>query len=40
MTANAFAEDIRSAAEAGMNAHIAKPLDVAKMIETLTELLR
>ena len=40
MTANAFAEDIKAAEDAGMNAHIAKPLDVAKMMETLTELLR
>ena len=40
MTANAFAEDIQAAKDAGMNAHIAKPLDVAKMMETLTEILR
>ena len=29
MTANAFAEDIRDALEAGMNAHVAKPIDMA-----------
>ncbi len=29
MTANAFAEDIRDALEAGMNAHVAKPVDMA-----------
>ena len=40
MTANAFAEDIQAAKDAGMNAHIAKPLDVPKMMETLTEILR
>ena len=40
MTANAFSEDIKAAAEAGMDAHIAKPLDVPKMMETLTEILR
>ena len=40
MTANAFSEDIRSAEEAGMDAHIAKPLDVAKMMETLSAVLR
>ncbi len=28
MTANAFAEDVREAAEAGMNDHIAKPIDI------------
>ena len=40
MTANAFSEDIKAAKDAGMNAHIAKPLDVAKMMEILTEILR
>ena len=39
MTANAFAEDVKRAKEAGMNAHIAKPIDVKKMIEVLTEVL-
>ena len=28
MTANAFVEDVRDAMEAGMNAHIAKPIDM------------
>ncbi len=40
MTANAFTEDIQAAKEAGMNAHVAKPIDVANLMETLTELLR
>ena len=31
MTANAFAEDIKKAKAAGMNAHLAKPLDTQKM---------
>jgi|GEM_PF-529197 len=35
MTANAFVEDIKKAKEAGMNSHIAKPLDVAKLIAEL-----
>ena len=39
MTANAFQEDIQAAKEAGMNAHIAKPIDIAKMMDTLTEIL-
>ncbi len=39
MTANAFTEDIQAAKDAGMNSHIAKPLDIQKMIETLTEVL-
>ena len=28
MTANAFAEDEKAARDAGMDAHVAKPLDV------------
>ena len=40
MTANAFTEDIQAAKDAGMNSHIAKPIDIPKMIETLTEVLR
>ena len=39
MTANAFTEDIQAAKDAGMNDHIAKPLDVPKMIETLKQFL-
>ena len=35
MTANAFAEDVRAAREAGMNEHIAKPLDFAKLAAVL-----
>lgn len=32
MTANAFSEDIDRAQNAGMNAHLSKPLDVPKML--------
>ena len=39
MTANAFKEDEEACMQAGMQAHIAKPIDVAKMIETLTNVL-
>ena len=39
MTANAFAEDIQAAKAAGMDAHIAKPIDVSKMLTTLSEIL-
>jgi signal transduction histidine kinase/CheY-like chemotaxis protein len=31
MTADAFADDVRHATEAGMNGHIAKPIDVEKL---------
>ena len=39
MTANAFQEDVRTAEEAGMNGHIAKPLDVPAMMATLARVL-
>ncbi len=39
MTANAFAEDIKASGEAGMDAHIAKPLDVELLCRTLHKLL-
>ncbi|SHK67863.1 His Kinase A (phospho-acceptor) domain-containing protein [Fibrobacter sp. UWB12] len=37
MTANAFEEDKKNALDAGMNGHLAKPIDVQKLIQTLTE---
>ena len=40
MTANAFVEDIRASEEAGMQGHIAKPIDVNVMIQTLTNVLK
>ena len=39
MTANAFSEDVKSALDAGMNAHIAKPIDIANMMQTLAKIL-
>ncbi|MDN2697733.1 PAS domain-containing protein [Janthinobacterium sp. SUN073] len=38
MTANAMHEDRLRAIASGMNAHVAKPIDVDDMIETLTRL--
>ncbi len=35
MTADAFADDIRKAKEAGMNDHISKPVDIGKLEEAL-----
>ena len=40
MTANAFREDEERCMEAGMNAHLAKPLDDEKIKQTISEELR
>ena len=40
MTANAFEEDKQNAFAAGMNAHIAKPIDVLKLMDTLMAILK
>ena len=40
MTANAFAEDVQRCLDAGMNAHLAKPLDDEKIKQTIREELR
>ena len=39
LSANAFNEDIEDSKQAGMNAHLSKPIDVQKLISTLTDLL-
>lgn len=39
MTANAFAEDAEKSRQAGMNAHIPKPLEIATLYATLNEIL-
>ena len=39
MTANAFSEDVKKAHDAGMNAHITKPIDVNVMVSVLTDIL-
>lgn len=40
MTANAFEEDKKAAFEAGMNGHVAKPIDTPKLMELLNEILK
>ena len=39
MTANAFAEDVAAAKNAGMNEHIAKPLDFGQLLKALRKWL-
>ncbi len=40
MTANAFEEDKRAAINAGMNEHLAKPIDVQELMRTLARMLK
>ena len=39
MTANAFSEDVKKAEDAGMNGHVAKPIDVKVLTDTLRKIL-
>ena len=38
LTANAFAEDMAATAQAGMNAHITKPIDPKRLAQALQDL--
>ena len=40
MTANAFTEDIKLALQSGMNAHLAKPIDIKALSGVLNKYLR
>jgi CheY-like chemotaxis protein len=40
MTANAFQEDVNAAIDAGMQAHIAKPIDLSVLTKTLLSILK
>ena len=39
MTANAFAEDRKAAIDAGMNAHVSKPIDIDNLIDTIASFI-
>lgn len=39
MTANAFSEDVQKAKDAGMDAHVAKPIDINDLVQKLTDIL-
>ena len=38
MTANAFDEDVQRSLQAGMNAHLSKPIEPERLYETLHRL--
>ena len=40
MTADAFAEDVQKCMECGMNGHVAKPVDVNKLLVLLKQIKR
>ena len=40
MPGNAFREDVQAAMDAGMQAHIAKPIDIGVLTQTLRSVLR
>ena len=40
MTANAFEEDKQEAVKCGMNGHIAKPIDIKNLLNTLSKVLK
>lgn len=40
MTANAFAEDVEASSQAGMNAHLSKPVDPTMVYNTLQQLMK
>ena len=39
MTANAFDEDVQRSLQAGMNAHLSKPVEPERLFQTLEELI-
>ena len=39
MTADAFSEDIKKCLDAGMNAHVAKPIDVREVARLLDKFI-
>lgn len=40
MTANAFSSDVQNCLDAGMNAHIAKPIDIGLLEKTLQQMIQ
>jgi CheY-like chemotaxis protein len=40
MSADAFADDVKRSLEAGMDAHIAKPIDISRLEEVIEKYLK
>ncbi len=40
MTANAFEEDVQQSLQAGMNAHLSKPVEPERLYETLSRMIK
>lgn len=40
ITTDAFAEDVQKAFDFGMNGHVAKPIEIDKLLRTIAGLLR
>ena len=40
LTANAFDEDVQRSLQAGMNAHLSKPVESEHLFETLEQLIK
>ena len=40
MTANAFDEDVQTSLQAGMDAHLSKPVEPEKLYQTLSRIIR
>ena len=40
MSANAFDDDLKKSVECGMNGHLSKPVEVDKLYQTLSEVIR
>ena len=40
LSANAFDEDRRMSRESGMNAHMAKPLDMSRLLELIATIIQ